>query len=400
MQSSEDTIVADVETLSRVADVETLSRRQSGVRYPGWLALFCIWTLIGVLAFARHYLDTSAAGRHEFSLKELAEWLTCFYPWVLFAPVVFEMERRFPLNRQQWKRSVPVLFVFALAVSFAVMKCTQILCLILNRKADLHAVLYTLSPGEWVLAFFLFWNVAAAGAIIRTFIHLERQQRVAAELALENAKLETSLKNAELEALRLRLKPHFLFNTLENISALAEDNPKLARRMLARLGELLRAAVRRDYQAEIRLDAEIALMNAYLDVERVRFGERLHVDVEVAPETETALVPSLLLQPLVENAIQHGLRNVSGAGWIEVTSRKSSEYLVLTIKDNGSGPPDEMALGIGLGSTRERLMRMYPQEHRLFIEKLQNGGTLVYIQLPFRTRNASSNGSAAHSYRG
>lgn len=383
-----------------MADVETLSRKQSGIRYPGWLALFCIWTLIGVLAFARHFLDANVAGNHEFSLKELAEWLTCFYPWVLIAPVVFELERRFPLNKNQWTRSVPVLFVCGLVLSFTAMKFAIAQCMLIDRKVNLHALLYATPLGELGLAFFLFWNIAIAGAIIRTFIHLERQQRVAAELALENAQLEASLKNAELEALRLRLKPHFLFNTLENISALAEDNPKLARRMLARLGELLRAAVRRDYQAEISLSAEIALMNAYLDVERIRFGERLFVNVEIAPETETALVPSLLLQPLVENAIQHGLRNISGTGKIEVASEMNAGSLVLTIKDNGSGPPEEIPLGVGLGSTRERLMRMYPQEHRLTVEKLHNGGTLVYIELPFRTRNTSSNGSVAYSHCG
>jgi LytS/YehU family sensor histidine kinase len=224
-------------------------------------------------------------------------------------------------------------------------------------------------------------------------IQLERQQRLAAELALENAKLETSLKHAELETLRLRLKPHFLFNTLENISALAEDDPRLARRMLSRLGELLRAAFRRDFQAEISLSSEIALMNAYIDVERVRFGERLMVSVDIAPETEPALVPSLLLQPLVENAILHGLRDVTEIGRIEVRSVKSFESLVLTVKDNGNGPPRqslaELQLGIGLGSTQERLERMYPRNHDLSVQRSEDGGTLVHIQLPFRTRHTA-----------
>ena len=211
------------------------------------------------------------------------------------------------------------------------------------------------------------------------------------ELALENAKLETCLKNAELETLRLRLKPHFLFNTLENISALAEDNPKLARKMLSRLGELLRAAFRRDFQAEISLSSEIALMNAYIDVERVRFGERLKVDVDIDPETEAALVPSLLLQPLVENAIVHGLRDVSVAGRIEVRSTRDSGSLVLTVKDNGSGPAqalEDLPLGVGLGSVQERLLRMYPRDHQLSVKRADDGGTLVHISLPFRTKTA------------
>lgn len=378
---------------------ESSTHTESGLRYPGLLSLFLAWTLIGSLAYAHHAIGTDGVLSHA-SLREFAEWLSCYYPWIFAAPVVFRLEQRFPLNRESWKRSIPVLLCCGLALSFVVMKITEVLCTWTGGSFRAQKFLHSIAWGELGFAFVLFCTVTVASAIIRTIISLERQQRIAAELALENARLETSLKNAELEALRLRLKPHFLFNTLENISALAEDNPKLARRMLARLGELLRAAVRRDYQAEISLSAEIALMNAYLDVERIRFGDRLHVNVEVAPETETALVPSLLLQPLVENAIQHGLRNISGTGRIDVMSKKNSDHLVLTVKDNGSGPPEEMPLGIGLGSTRERLMRMYPQEHRLLIEKLQNGGTLVYIQLPFRTGNSSSHDSVAYPHHG
>jgi LytS/YehU family sensor histidine kinase len=261
----------------------------------------------------------------------------------------------------------------------------------LDSRISLRTLIFAVPSAEFFLAFFLFWNIAIAGAIIRTIMKLERQQRIAAELALENAKLETSLKNAELETLRLRLKPHFLFNTLENISALAEANPRLARKMLSRLGELLRAAFRRDFQAEISLSSEIALMNAYIDVEQVRFGERLKVDVDIDPETEAALVPSLLLQPLVENAIVHGLCHVSDAGRIEVRSARDSETLVLTVKDNGNGPAqtlNEMTLGVGLGSTQERLSRMYPRNHQLSVERSDDGGTLVYISLPFRTKTA------------
>jgi LytS/YehU family sensor histidine kinase len=161
--------------------------------------------------------------------------------------------------------------------------------------------------------------------------------------------------------------------------------------MLSRLGELLRAAFRRDFQAEISLSSEVALVNAYLDVERVRFGERLLVNIKIDPETEAALVPSLLLQPLVENAILHGLRDVTEIGKIEVCSVKNLESLVLTVKDNGNGTPhqslSELELGIGLGSTQERLQRMYPRNHGLSVRQAEDGGTMVHIQLPFHTRD-------------
>jgi two-component system LytT family sensor kinase len=361
------------------------------MHYPGWVALFVIWTLVGALGYMRHRLDPASAPSGLSPVVEFAGWLTCFYPWILLGPLVFRLEYRFPLNRAKWLTSCPALSFFGLLLAFVAVKLAIALNMPLDSRISLHTLIFALPLAEFFLAFFLFWNIAIAGAIIRTIMDLERQQRIAVELALENAKLETSLKNAELETLRLRLKPHFLFNTLENISALAEANPRLARKMLSRLGELLRAAFRRDFQAEISLSSEIALMNAYIDVEQVRFGERLKVDVDIDPETEAALVPSLLLQPLVENAIVHGLRHVSDAGRIEVRSARDSETLVLTVKDNGSGPAqalEELQLGVGLGSTQERLSRMYPRNHQLSVERSDDGGTLVYISLPFRTKTA------------
>jgi two-component system LytT family sensor kinase len=368
---------------------ESSPRNRTGLRYPGWLALFIVWTLVGAFGYIRHRLDPASAPATRNALLEFAGWLTCFYPWILLGPLVFRLEHRYPLNRTKWLTSIPILGLFGLLLAFAAVKLSFLLNMPLDPHITWRTLIFDVPTSEFFLAFFLFWNVAIAGAIIRTIIVLERQKRISAELALENAKLETCLKNAELETLRLRLKPHFLFNTLENISALAEDNPKLARKMLSRLGELLRAAFRRDFQAEISLSSEIALMNAYIDVERVRFGERLKVDVDIDPETEAALVPSLLLQPLVENAIVHGLRDVSVAGRIEVRSTRDSGSLVLTVKDNGSGPAqalEDLPLGVGLGSVQERLLRMYPRDHQLSVKRAEDGGTLVHVSLPFRTK--------------
>jgi two-component sensor histidine kinase len=370
---------------------ESSTKIGTGLRYPGRLALLAVWTIVGFLAFARQLPSRASMPSFPHLLLEYAGWLTCYYPWVLFGPVVFRLEQRFPLDRDRWMRSLPPLFFYGALLAFAAMKITLALSMMLERNFDLHRLLFSNPVSETAIAFFLFWTTAAAGAIIRTIIQLEQQQKVAAELALENAKLEACLKNAELEALRLRLKPHFLFNTLENISGLAEDNPRLARRMLSRLGELLRAAFRRDFQDEISLSSEIALTNAYIDVERVRFGERLLVHVDIDPETEAALVPSLLLQPLVENAILHGLRDVTEIGRIEVRSARNSGSLVLTVKNNGNGPPrqtlSELELGVGLGSTQERLQRMYPRNHGLSVRQSEDGGTMVHIQLPFHTRD-------------
>jgi sensor histidine kinase YesM len=187
----------------------------------------------------------------------------------------------------------------------------------------------------------------------------------------------------------MRLNPHFLFNCLQNISALAAQDAKAACRMMVQLGDLLRVALRSDYKDEIALTEEVALTRAYVSIEQVRFGNRLSVLFDIAPETERVLVPNLLLQPLVENAIKHGIggRDKAGVIWVQSAlggSDQSSE-LVLTIRDNGVGLPvrdaGELQLGVGLGATKERLMRMYDRQS-LEIQPLPEGGTEVRIVLP------------------
>jgi two-component system, LytTR family, sensor kinase len=196
------------------------------------------------------------------------------------------------------------------------------------------------------------------------------------------------LRRAELEVLRMRLNPHFLFNTLQNISVLIGHEPDAARTMLSRLGDLLRAAFRCEAQPESSLSAEIELTQAYLEVERMRFGDRLSFSLDIDPHTDQALVPVLLLQPLVENAIKHGLRGIAQGGRIDVRSACDEQRLILTVNDNGAGIPaaglDGIQLGVGLGSTRERLIRMYPQSHDFSIRQLEQGGTEVRVVLPFR----------------
>ncbi len=224
--------------------------------------------------------------------------------------------------------------------------------------------------------------------IIRNLIEQQERERSSAQLALEKAELESSLRRAELETLRMRLNPHFLFNSLQNISILAKQDPETASQMLVRLGDLLRSALRKQAQTETTLAVEIELTKAYVAVEQMRFGDRLSVLIDVESSVEQTMVPSLLLQPLVENAILHGLREEKRIGVIWIRGMRQLNQLVLTVSDNGSGPPKEkladLEMGIGLGSTCERLEHMYPGQHNLSIQKLPEGGTEVRIVLPLR----------------
>jgi two-component system LytT family sensor kinase len=202
---------------------------------------------------------------------------------------------------------------------------------------------------------------------------------------LEKSRLESSLRQAELETLRMRLNPHFLFNCLQNISTLAREDPQTASQMLTRLGDLLRTALQRDTQSESILKAELKLTQAYVSIEKMRFSDRLSVLLDIAPRTETALVPSFILQPLVENAIKHGLRNEQKNGVIWIRSTSDREELILIVSDNGAGiSPEEIENGVGLDSTCERLKLMYAERHAFSIRRLPEGGTEVRIAIPLR----------------
>src|SRR5262249_15033262 len=186
--------------------------------------------------------------------------------------------------------------------------------------------------------------------------------------------------------LRMRLNPHFLFNCLQSISTLSQQNPRVASKMLARLGDLLRSALQRDTEAEITLEREIAIAKAYVSIEQMRFGDRLSVQFDIQSGTEQALVPSFLFQPLLENAIEHGLRGEQTKGVINIQSVCEANELVLIVSDNGTGITaeqlDRLQMGIGLGSTCERLAQMYPGQHTFSIRRLPERGTEVRIAFP------------------
>jgi LytS/YehU family sensor histidine kinase len=242
---------------------------------------------------------------------------------------------------------------------------------------------------ELELQFALYIVTLGASVFLRHLAQLRTMEQQAAELAVQKAELEGALKQAELETLRMRLNPHFLFNCLQNISALAADDAKTASTMLALLGDLLRVALRGDYQTEITLADETKLTQAYLSIEQVRFGDRLSVLFEIDPAAERALVPSLLLQPLVENAIKHGLSEMDTGGIIWIRGALDDLSLTLSIRDNGRGftsTEENRSLGgVGLGATRERLTRIYGAQHTFLIRALPEGGTEVSISLPLRS---------------
>ena len=353
------------------------------------LLLCLVWTVVGTIAFARQYLDHPASVDGHL-LAAYAEWLTCYLPWGVLSASILPIERRFPLGRPGWAWHLLALAVVSVPMAYAAWLMTSALGALVwaaTGRASHPVAAGWLMPARDLLGHeLLYWTAVAGSTALRTLVDARENERRASRLMLEKSRLETSLRQAELDALRMRLQPHFLFNSLQNISVLIQHDPATGSRMLTRLGELLRASLTQDREAETTLATEIALTRAYLSVEEMRFGDRLASAIDVAPGTEHALVPTFLLQPLVENALRHGLAGVQQRGLLTVQSRRDGDGLVLIVRDNGVGVTAGVSpagFGIGLGATRERLAGLYPDRHTFAMRGLPEGGTEVRITLPF-----------------
>jgi LytS/YehU family sensor histidine kinase len=207
-----------------------------------------------------------------------------------------------------------------------------------------------------------------------------------AQLETRAARLELGLADARLQALRMELNPHFLFNTLNAISGLVrKQQTDAAVSMLARLGDLLRVTLDRGLPQQIPIDDELALLQHYLDIERARFGSRLAVTLDVEPSAQDALVPTLVCQPLVENAVRHGVARRTGTVTISVRSWTDGVTLTLEIRDTGRGlGSNPVREGIGLSNTRARLHEMYGDDASLHLADVVGGGTVATVRIPFR----------------
>jgi LytS/YehU family sensor histidine kinase len=207
--------------------------------------------------------------------------------------------------------------------------------------------------------------------------------------------LETQLARAQLQALRMQLNPHFLFNTLHSISALVRENNKaLAIRMISELGDLLRQTLKLSGSQEVSLQDELQFIEKYLDLEQLRFQDRLSVRMMIEPETSLASVPYLILQPLVENAIRHGISKSLKASLIEVRASKENGNLILQVRDDGPGLPDDWkgwnGGTIGLSNTKARLESLYHDGYQFDLKNATEGGVLARISIPFVVRSGST----------
>jgi two-component system LytT family sensor kinase len=351
------------------------------------VAIFACWTVAALISLARRYMEEAGAADSRPVWRVFLLSLTCYYSWAIMTPAVFAVARRWPLKRHVWPKNFTVHIPLSVVFTGASIFLSRLFYLSVEHLplTNLGGYLADLHFSSFLKHFPFYWTTIAIANLLYSFRALQQKERLAAQLELERSKLETTLRQAQLDALRMQLNPHFLFNTLQTISVLMMDDTASANRMLVRLSDLLRSTLRSSVDALSPLRDEIAFLRAYLEIEQVRFADRLRVEWKIDPRAELALVPTLLLQPLVENAIRHGIARLSKPGLITISALVERGELRLSIADTGPGLTQDCEAaghGIGLSNTRTRLRQIYSQ-HEMEIFAPPPGGFEVRIAIPF-----------------
>ena len=357
-----------------------------------------VWTLLGLLESSKAYVSSQLQGWHQGWGPALVGNMPWWWLWALLTPVVFRLAAGARLDRPRWRRRLAMHAAAALGLSLVHLAVVGVLYwYTVTRRVLAHlpagAQQRVGTPLGQVEAFvngYLVVNVMTYGAVLLAWYTLEfhRQMRARerAALALEAraATLEAQMHEARLSALRMELNPHFLFTALNAVAGLVrrgEGAPALE--MLARLGTLLRLTLEREAGHEVSLGRELDLLDLYLDIERTRFADRLQVQVDVDPAAREALVPAFVLQPLVENAIRHGVARVAEPGCVRIAARVADRRLAIEIADTGPGIAEGGAgEGVGLRNTRARLAQLYGSAAALRLERGVAGGTIATLVLP------------------
>ena len=359
-----------------------------------WAIGFVLWTVLASLSAAGAHVYAASLGNPA-SWAQLLAWnLTICFVWSLLTPPVYALARRFTFDRSNWKLTLPLHIAMSIALTL-IAACVIVWIepfVTWTPEAHLPYLAHVLSRAFMDLQ--RYWYIV----LITQAISYYGKYR---ERELQSSQLEAQLALAQLEVLKIQLEPHFLFNTLNSIAALARYDGEAAENMTLQLADLLRFSLDAMGVHEVPLSRELTLLQKYVDIQQMRFQDRLQVEMDIAGNTLSALVPNMILQPLVENAIRHGIGPRRGPGRVCIMSRQVFDELWLEICDDGIGltrydgtvPPE----GVGLRNTRARLQQLYNHDHRLILEDAPGGGCVIKIHIPFRIYSEEVSIRDAHS---
>jgi len=384
--------------------------------------VFAFWTFMAVLISANRVLGPRGADASaSFTWPPVALAFAESYLWAIATPLVLWLTRRRALFERPAWLNVVLLAAVGVVLSLVVGGATDAVRSAIFPLPLRHGGPHGRAPSSpfwgftraWAFNdFFVYLGVLAAGLARGFSLRDQARRREAMHeqslSAAREARLETELAQARLETLRMQLDPHFLFNTLNAISSLVERDPKGVRRMISRLSDLLRHSISSAAEQEVPLRTELALLDRYLEIMQIRFQGQLTVDMHVAPDTLDALVPNLVLQPLAENALKHGVAAGQTSARVTISARRDDDRLVLQVRDNGPGPaaasatPSPVAsarTGVGVANTRARLEHLYGAEQRFTLRAVNatdggaapgETGAVAELVLPFHVASGDT----------
>jgi two-component system, LytTR family, sensor kinase len=357
------------------------------------LIVFAFWTFLALLSAANAVLDPRARGLDSaLSSGPVALAFAESYLWAALTPVIFGLGGRFSVERSNWASRLALFLGVGILIAMGVEMLLAFLRIEfvfpLRRRPPFFNPMLGVTRLFWLDDLMVYIAVLAASFARTYFLRYRARQEEAVRLQAQTALLQAELAEARLAALQTQLNPHFLFNTLHAVSSLVERDPRGVRRMIARLSDLLRFTLERTDRQEVALEQELAFLERYLEIMQIRFQGRLEVDTHLDAGVADALVPTLILQPLVENAVKHGVSKVDASGRIEISARRVGDRLVLAVRDNGPGLDggDAGEEGVGLRNTRARLEQLYGTAQSLTLREATEGGLIAEVTLPYHTR--------------
>lgn len=365
---------------------ESLLQRSAVLK---WTVIVGVWAFLGLVYSAPIYLEVRSEGMGHAFWRIFSWGILIWVAWAPLTPVMIWLARRYSLVEGRLKRNI-IFHIPAFVLLSAL------------HSAAATAINLTIKPfdnmGDSPMTFWprflsrfqgsLGADLLVYGAVVGVCYAIDYYRKFR-EREYIATQLEAQLAQAQLDSLRMQLHPHFLFNTLNGIVGLVRDNKnEAAVNMLVGLSDLLRHALQHSDRQEVELREELSFIKIYLNIQQMRFSDRMQIDFDVEPATTRLMVPNLILQPLVENALRHGIGQRTDAGSIQIKALRQGETLVLTVSDNGGGLPGHWQLktssGIGLANTAARLQQLYGENHRFDIHNRDESGVEVEVVVPAR----------------
>jgi len=357
-----------------------------------WALIFAGWTFLAFLFSGPQMIQAVRLHRAAKGFDSIVGELIFSYLWLVFTPLAIWLSRSFRIEVGQRFKSLSIHFVAC--VVFLLVHV--LIFTIISTPFGWYANLTPFSNRYFLLILnFTPSNVMFYWGIV-VIEHALDYYRKLQERELRASQLEAQLAQSQLQVLKMQLHPHFLFNTLNAISALIRESPDEADEMVSRLGDLLRMTLETAGLQEVPFKKELEFLKHYLDIEQTRFQDRLKVEMAIEPDTLDGLVPSMILQPLVENSVRHGVAPRPEGGCIKIKAWRDDSLLRLEVEDDGPGLSGEKPLKerVGLTNTRARVSNLYGDEHGLKLHHAAGGGLVASLSIPFRTAAGSSNGYA------